>query len=401
MKADFTLAKELSNNGRYIDDIDTLNFDNFSAIALQIYDKEQTLEPSQTSGLEDDFLDVNVKIIDNKFVTKVYHKVDKFNFKVVSFPFPDSNIHSKILSNTFFSQLIRYLNICTFSSDFLFRFQIIYKKFYERGFSSEILKKTLRKFILKHPLILEKYGFNTTSECFDFCFMPRNTLDEPIPSQTLNSLLSSQLSTPVQNSTPRIIVKYSPPKLPNLGNTCYLNAILQVLPVILCNKLLDLSPLMSTSNNAYKNIFDNFNDLFSVTPSSSNLIREICINTKNNLAILYPSIFDNNKQQDAHETFLKICEILDNATKSILLTSSQPDPLGLDYDSIIKKLFFGILKSTEACSSCGYTIDKSESFLNIDINPANNIQKTIISEWNRNIFQKACQICIENAYFYL
>ena len=69
MKSDFTLAKELSNNGRYIDDIDMLNFDNFSAIALQIYGKELTLEPSQTSGLQDDFLDVNVKIIDNKFVT--------------------------------------------------------------------------------------------------------------------------------------------------------------------------------------------------------------------------------------------------------------------------------------------------------------------------------------------
>ena len=152
---------------------------------------------------------------------------------------------------------------------------------------------------------------------------------------------------------------------------------------------------MSTSINAYKNIFDNLKNLFSFIPSSSNItvIRELCLTIKNDLAILYPSIFDNNKQQDAHEAFLKICEILDNATKSVLFTSSQPDPLGLDYDSIIKRLFFGIQKITETCSSCSYSTEKSESFFNMDISPSNNIQKTIISEWNRNSFQKTCQIC--------
>ena len=211
INSNFYLAKELSNSSRYIDDIDTLNFDGFSSIALKIYDKELTLEPSQTSGLEDDFLDVNVKIIDNKFVTKVYHKVDKFNFKVVSFPFPDSNIHSKILSNTFYSQLIRYLNICTYSSDFFSRFQMIYLKLCERGYSSEILKKTVRKFILVHPTMLEKYGFDSTSDCFDFCFAPRNLSNNTPPNTSLNALLSSQLSNSIQNSPCRVIVKYSPP----------------------------------------------------------------------------------------------------------------------------------------------------------------------------------------------
>ena len=69
MKTNFDLAKKLSNNSRYIDDIATLNIDNFGKLALEIYDRELLLEPSQTNGLEDNFLDINIRIINNTFIT--------------------------------------------------------------------------------------------------------------------------------------------------------------------------------------------------------------------------------------------------------------------------------------------------------------------------------------------
>ena len=34
------------------------------------------------------FLDLYVRAVDHKFITGIYHKVDDFNFEVISYPFP-------------------------------------------------------------------------------------------------------------------------------------------------------------------------------------------------------------------------------------------------------------------------------------------------------------------------
>ena len=77
------LAKELSNNSRYIDDISTLNLSvNFGTLSKEIYDNSLVLEQSSESGLRDNFLDLHIYIKDGKFVTGIYHKVDDFDFEV-------------------------------------------------------------------------------------------------------------------------------------------------------------------------------------------------------------------------------------------------------------------------------------------------------------------------------
>ncbi len=392
----FELAKKLSNNSRYIDDIATLNLENFLSIALEIYDKELTLEPSQNNGLEDDFLDINVKIINNQFITKIYHKVDKFNFEVVSFPFPDSNINSKIIANTFYSQLIRYMNICSYSSDFSSRLTLIYQKLCSRGYPEKSLQETFKKFIIKNPFILEKYRFNNPSECFEFCLNQQKIAKEETLSITQCTSVSKPNQLPGPNTSIVPVIVYNPPKLPNLGNTCYLNAILQIF--VLCNHYVDIIPLLNTSVTDYENILLNIKSLLSYTTSSldKNQISNLCKNIKSNLAKFEPLIFNNETQQDSHEAFLKICNILDNATKTILFTGSQPDNLGLFYDSIIKKLFFGILENSEICNTCGHQSKKPDTFYNINVVPALDISKDLTSEWKQIISQKICNNCNNN-----
>jgi hypothetical protein len=54
----------------------------------------------------DNYLDLNIKIERSRFLFKIYHEVDDFNFKVVSFPFLKFNIHSAIGYNAFlYSQI--------------------------------------------------------------------------------------------------------------------------------------------------------------------------------------------------------------------------------------------------------------------------------------------------------
>ena len=75
---DFNLLHKLKYNSRYIDDIITPNVENFLEIAKHIYPTEISLEQTDNDSLHDTFLDLDIK---------VFHKVDLFDFEVISFPF--------------------------------------------------------------------------------------------------------------------------------------------------------------------------------------------------------------------------------------------------------------------------------------------------------------------------
>ena len=146
MKSNFTLAKQLSSNSRYIDDIITPNTTNFLDFASSIYPKELPLEMSSNNSLHDSFLDLDITVKNNKFITKIYHKVDLFNFEVISYPFPDSNIPCHVGYNTFLSQLIRFSRVCSLVEDFAFRTRLIYDKLANRGYDAALLRKYFIRF---------------------------------------------------------------------------------------------------------------------------------------------------------------------------------------------------------------------------------------------------------------
>ena len=109
---DHKLAKVLSSNSRYLDDIAVINYLNFGNIAKQIYHPSLILEGSNMGYHYDTFLDLQIRIYQERFVVGIYHKVDDFNFEVISFPFPSSNIHSQLGYNTIHSQLVRFFRLC-------------------------------------------------------------------------------------------------------------------------------------------------------------------------------------------------------------------------------------------------------------------------------------------------
>ena len=146
VKSDYTLAKLLSYNCRYLDDICTINLQNFGDIANDIYDNTLLLEGSTCSYKQDTFLDLYIRVVDNKFVTGIYHKVDDFNFEVISYPFPQSNVHSMLGYSTYYSQLIRFFRLCNNINDFLFRAKFSYSKLVKRGYKHNLLLKHFKKF---------------------------------------------------------------------------------------------------------------------------------------------------------------------------------------------------------------------------------------------------------------
>ena len=157
VKTDYTLAKLLSYNCRYLDDICTINLQNFGDIAKDIYDNTLLLEGSTCSYKQDTFLDLYIRVVDHKFITGIYHKVDDFNFEVISYPFPQSNVHSMLGYSTYYSQLIRFFRLCNNINDFLFRAKFSYSKLVKRGYKHNLLLKYFKNFCSAYN-IEGKYG---------------------------------------------------------------------------------------------------------------------------------------------------------------------------------------------------------------------------------------------------
>ena len=151
------LARKLNHIYRYLDDIACVNFRLFLDVTKDIYHNSLSLEKNDHDHTWDTFLDLLISIIRNRFRIGIYHKVDDFSFEVISFPFPDSNIHSSLGYKTFYTELVRFYRRCNNLKDFISRSKLIYSKLTKRGYIHDILYKWFKKFFLKYPVGV-KYG---------------------------------------------------------------------------------------------------------------------------------------------------------------------------------------------------------------------------------------------------
>ena len=151
LDVDKKLSQSLSLNSRYLDDIAVVNFLGFHSIAKRIYHPSLILEGSNFGYHHDNFLDLNVRVFKERFIIGIYHKVDDFNFEVINFPFPESNIHSQVGYNAFYSQLVRYYRLCNNRTDFIARVRMLRTKLCGRGYNLNSINKSFLKFCSSYP----------------------------------------------------------------------------------------------------------------------------------------------------------------------------------------------------------------------------------------------------------
>ena len=97
---------------RYIDDLLSLNDKgHFLKVFKDIYPNELQLKNTTIDSKTSNFLDLNISIENNEFVTKLYDKRNDFSFKVISMPNLHSNIPIKPAYGVFISQVHRLFNI--------------------------------------------------------------------------------------------------------------------------------------------------------------------------------------------------------------------------------------------------------------------------------------------------
>ena len=88
----------------------------------------------------------------------MYHKVDDFDFEVLSFPFPTSNMSDHIM-------LVRFSSVWSKFNDFDICSRNLLESLLNRSFSKYTLKNSFKKFVLNHHHVSDiKYSMEEINE---------------------------------------------------------------------------------------------------------------------------------------------------------------------------------------------------------------------------------------------
>ena len=155
-------VRQFNGMYRFIDDLLVTN-SSFHEKAREIYPHTLSLTRQNiNSDKESHFLDLDIKIINSRFVIKVYDKRDDFNFIINNFPHYSSNISMSIIKGVYISQLIRYARICTNITDFHERHRYLSKRLINNGYDESVLRGNFKIFARKNRDLLKKWNYHST-----------------------------------------------------------------------------------------------------------------------------------------------------------------------------------------------------------------------------------------------
>ena len=126
---------------RYRDDCTSLNMDDFLRISSEIYPPSLTLTQENDRPDKVNVLDMVAEVVNGRIITKVYCKTDHFPFEVISLPFLDSNLDSKVCYRVFYGQIIRFQRLCSLKEDFEERVRFLANILLKRDYSVKLLQK--------------------------------------------------------------------------------------------------------------------------------------------------------------------------------------------------------------------------------------------------------------------
>jgi hypothetical protein len=431
-KKNFKLAKSLNNNCRYIDDIITLNIPNFGEIAPAIYGNLK-LEKSSDSGIRDTFLDLYIRIHKGLLIIGIYHKVDDFNFDVINFPFPESNISHSEGPKCFYSQLIRFSRLCNNLPDFSNRVRMTYNKLTKRGYDKNELYNRFNLFCAQttcwksyhlsqrhlwkycteteveesilcevhdirkftKPCSISLYDVtNPSSGCKNIHPYYLNILEKwqsqnismnTVPEQTLN--ISEELLDQVITEQNFKVTGFD-----NKANFCYLNSIYQVLICILLHNGCTYNNINSSSAYSYfATMMYNFK--FNEGYKRNNRRRNLHT-LRSSLGRFFP-LLNGVRQQDAHEALLTILNCIHDATKKCLIADID---ISLMDDSMMTSwtyfLFRFAISNTYECTVCKFKTHMDYMEEEIILDPTmNSTTENLIKTSMKYQLEKDCTQC--------
>ena len=123
-----------------------------------IYPPELEVKETTDTASSASFLDLYLEFDDSgQISTKIYDKLDDFNFKIIHFPNMCSNIPASPAYGVYISQLIRYARASSNYSDFMKRLHLR-NRLLDQGYEKIRLIRSLKKFIFRYQDFVEIYS---------------------------------------------------------------------------------------------------------------------------------------------------------------------------------------------------------------------------------------------------
>ena len=162
------VVNSLKFASRYIDDLITPNIspEVVDIICNDIYPDELDIVPMNVDNTSTTFLDLDISIVNKRFLTNLYDKRRDFNFNVVTFPNLKSNIPSKPSYGVFVGELYRICKSSSTTTNFILEVKLLISKLVGQNFDKNLLYKYLKSFIRGQPACLLKHWYNFTVNDF-------------------------------------------------------------------------------------------------------------------------------------------------------------------------------------------------------------------------------------------
>ena len=143
------LTSQFNFTYRYIDDILSINNQEFENYLGKMYPVELEIEDTTKSHISASYMDLLLSIgRDGQHHTSIYDKRDDFNFHIMFFTifqFLSSRIPASPAYGVFISQLIQYSRTCSLYECFIPRATRLSNKLLEQEYVKERLKSSLSK----------------------------------------------------------------------------------------------------------------------------------------------------------------------------------------------------------------------------------------------------------------
>ena len=101
---------------------------------------------------------LNLLITNGIVSSKIYDKLDDFNFEIVNFPFLNGDVPRSPSYGVYISQLIRFARVCSNVDDFNNRNLFLTAKLLKQGYRYHKIRKAFSKFYHRHSELIVKYN---------------------------------------------------------------------------------------------------------------------------------------------------------------------------------------------------------------------------------------------------
>ena len=161
IQSDKVKARHYHGTNRFIDDLCAINDgDEFGRSHKDIYPEELELKVEH-HGTHATFLSLDINIIDNTFVYKLYDKRDAFPFAIVRMPYLGSNIPQSIFYSALVGEFLRVARSTLLLEDFVPKAKDLVNRMTVQGASPFLSKRHLRKIIDQHPSSFQQFSTST------------------------------------------------------------------------------------------------------------------------------------------------------------------------------------------------------------------------------------------------